>query len=540
MRTPISNNTWAPTFSFQPPASPTPGPMRSMNLIQRVDEYGPWWEVMDGGYYEGEYYDSGNGSATGSNTTDVSDVCFVAANPDSFSRYEPCHTVINAKTPTILNALPSRTHSGIARIRELQEESGIDLPAALSNSSGRGPEVPAPEIMVWPRKPAVSPNLTSISNTSDGACAYTSSEVLRIWGISDIKPDGEYFTVATSARYQQATLIGPSGERTPVLALVDGGASRNVIDKACFERIAPRLAPLKPGTNLKSAGDFELHAFGAWEGYIDTAGVAKWMQCEVIDLKGAVDMILGRPWLRDTKTQHDYGADTITVSDTNRTATLYAQHRESVLRKRRNEGLPTIPEGDEPHDNPEQATAVLPHRPSEDLPATVPTEVGQCQSWSGCADVGYCVPDPSRSGPRSTSVAYVDVAPPPNSTLPPASLCTDNADAWSHIPRASREGSARSRPRARVTTTTPLFGSARCGTASRWALLAVDEGEVDEDTTNKVVQDPQPATRAPRADEPHLSPSRAAKKRKQLARRVDEQAPTHPSLRGSIKSMLGR
>ncbi|KII83899.1 hypothetical protein PLICRDRAFT_58059 [Plicaturopsis crispa FD-325 SS-3] len=62
MRTPISNNTWAPTFSFQPPASPTPGPMRSMNLIQRVDEYGPWWEVMDGGYYEGEYYDSGNGS----------------------------------------------------------------------------------------------------------------------------------------------------------------------------------------------------------------------------------------------------------------------------------------------------------------------------------------------------------------------------------------------------------------------------------------------------------------------------------------------
>ncbi|KII95411.1 hypothetical protein PLICRDRAFT_170067 [Plicaturopsis crispa FD-325 SS-3] len=298
--------------------------------------------------------------------------------------------------------------------------------------------------MVWPRKPAVSPNLTDIPNTPDDACAHT-SEVLRIWGISDIKPDGEYFTVATSARYQQATLIGPSGERTPVLALVDGGASRNVIDKACFERIAARLAPLKPGTNLKSAGDFELRAFGAWEGYIDTAGVAKWMQCEVIDLKGAVDMILGRPWLRDTRAQHDYEADTITVSDTNRTATLYAQHRESVLRKRREEGLPTIPEGDEPHDNPEQATTVLPHRPSEDLPAAVPTEMGQRQSCSGCADEGYCVPDPSRLGPRSTNVDYVDVAPPTNrkrqvpaAYLTPSSTTPTSARAHVHLAPAHR------------------------------------------------------------------------------------------------------
>ncbi|KAJ7474660.1 hypothetical protein B0H11DRAFT_1654952, partial [Mycena galericulata] len=95
--------------------------------------------------------------------------------------------------------------------------------------------------------------------------------------------------------------------------LIDGGASRNIIDVTFYDRIAEELGPLRKGADLCSAGGYRLPTRGAWRGVVDAEGVRSMAHWEIVDLKGAADMILGRSWMRDIGAVHDHGSDVITV-----------------------------------------------------------------------------------------------------------------------------------------------------------------------------------------------------------------------------------
>ncbi|KAJ7236539.1 hypothetical protein C8J57DRAFT_1033954, partial [Mycena rebaudengoi] len=95
--------------------------------------------------------------------------------------------------------------------------------------------------------------------------------------------------------------------------LVDGGASRNIIDISFYHKIAEDLGPLMEGADLRSAGGYRLPTLGAWRGSVGAEGVQTMAHWEIVDLKGVVEMILGRSWLRDLKAVHDYGSDEIMV-----------------------------------------------------------------------------------------------------------------------------------------------------------------------------------------------------------------------------------
>ncbi|KAJ7863202.1 hypothetical protein B0H13DRAFT_1638305, partial [Mycena leptocephala] len=127
-----------------------------------------------------------------------------------------------------------------------------------------------------------------------------------------IDTDGT-FTVATNARLQKVSIITADNSEIHTTALVDGGASRNIMDITFYRGIEEKLGVLWDGADLRSAGGYRLPTLGAWRGIVDAEGAKTMAHWEIVDLKGAVEMILGRSWLRDLGAVHDYGSDEIMV-----------------------------------------------------------------------------------------------------------------------------------------------------------------------------------------------------------------------------------
>ena len=139
------------------------------------------------------------------------------------------------------------------------------------------------------------------------------SHLLQVLKISSITCEDGAFTIATNARLQEAMIITNGGDCIEVVALVDDGASCNVMDVGYFKEIEELLGELEEREDLVGAGGNRLLTCGAWRGKVETGGVVKWAHWEIIDLGGLAKMILGRPWLRDVGAVHDYSTDVIHI-----------------------------------------------------------------------------------------------------------------------------------------------------------------------------------------------------------------------------------
>ena len=119
--------------------------------------------------------------------------------------------------------------------------------------------------------------MTPQADAADKEQLVRSEQMLEILQVSGITCKNGSLTIVTNVRLQEAVIIPNDGRCIEVVALVDNGASRNIIDAAYFEEILDSLGTLIQGEDLVGTGGNRLPTFGAWRGKIETGGVSVWV-----------------------------------------------------------------------------------------------------------------------------------------------------------------------------------------------------------------------------------------------------------------------
>ena len=118
---------------------------------------------------------------------------------------------------------------------------------------------------------------------------------------------------------QRIQLKGKSGSIVRATGQVDDGAMRNCISLSRWEKYGHCLDNLsKSSTIISVANATEIRSIGTWTGMVQIGGTGALSCFEVFDCRGAFDVILGKPWLKAVRAQHDYVTDRITIEEVGR------------------------------------------------------------------------------------------------------------------------------------------------------------------------------------------------------------------------------
>jgi transposase InsO family protein len=113
---------------------------------------------------------------------------------------------------------------------------------------------------------------------------------------------------------QRIQLKGKTGTIVRATGQIDDGAMKNCISLERWERYGHCLDTLKKSQTIISvANSTEIESKGTWTGIVQVGETGALSHFEVFDCKGAFDVILGKPWLRAVRAQHDYTTDKITI-----------------------------------------------------------------------------------------------------------------------------------------------------------------------------------------------------------------------------------
>ena len=151
---------------------------------------------------------------------------------------------------------PPEPVNNTPRIREIDIVDPAIVAATLSNPSSQGPKVDSSTLSMRPCQPLVStsPDMKPQADAADKEQSVRSEQMLETLQISSITYKNGSLTIATNVRLQEAIIIPNDGKRIKVVALVDDGASRNVMDTAYFKEISDSLGALIQGEDLVGAG----------------------------------------------------------------------------------------------------------------------------------------------------------------------------------------------------------------------------------------------------------------------------------------------
>jgi transposase InsO family protein len=115
---------------------------------------------------------------------------------------------------------------------------------------------------------------------------------------------------------QRIQLIGKKGTIVRATGQVDDGAMRNCISADRWKRYGHCLDTLsKSDITISVANATEIQSMGRWTGTVQVGGIGALSSFEIFDCKGAFDVILGKPWLKEVRAQHDYVRDEITIGN---------------------------------------------------------------------------------------------------------------------------------------------------------------------------------------------------------------------------------
>ena len=89
---------------------------------------------------------------------------------------------------------------------------------------------------------------------------------------------------------------------------------QNCISKKRWDAYGHCLSTLSPSTTrISIANNAEIIPIGRWFGKITLCNIGAYSWFEVFKSHGAFDVILGKPWLHQLKTIHDYGNDQLRI-----------------------------------------------------------------------------------------------------------------------------------------------------------------------------------------------------------------------------------
>jgi hypothetical protein len=113
---------------------------------------------------------------------------------------------------------------------------------------------------------------------------------------------------------QRIQLKGKTGAIVRATGQIDDGAMKNCISLEKWERYGHCLDVLRNSQTIISVtNSTEIESKGRWTGIVQVGEMGALSHFEVFDCKGAFDVILGKPWLRAVRAQHDYITDKITI-----------------------------------------------------------------------------------------------------------------------------------------------------------------------------------------------------------------------------------
>jgi hypothetical protein len=127
---------------------------------------------------------------------------------------------------------------------------------------------------------------------------------------------------------QRIQLSGPSKYSVRATAQVDNGAMRNCIGLHIWKSYGHCLGELTPTkTKISVANNQRIVCVGQWTGEVYLGGTKSVTHFLVFDYRGAFDVILGKPWLHEVCTIHDYATDTIIINTD--TSTVFIDNAEN-------------------------------------------------------------------------------------------------------------------------------------------------------------------------------------------------------------------
>jgi transposase InsO family protein len=132
----------------------------------------------------------------------------------------------------------------------------------------------------------------------------------RILQMSDPKSHSE----KSKPFLQRIQLKGKKGSVVRATGQIDDGAMRNCIAFDRWVKYGHCLDTLSTSNVIVSvANAAEIKSKGTWTGTVQVGGTGALSSFEVFDCKGAFDVILGKPWLKEVRAQHNYVTDKITI-----------------------------------------------------------------------------------------------------------------------------------------------------------------------------------------------------------------------------------
>jgi transposase InsO family protein len=115
---------------------------------------------------------------------------------------------------------------------------------------------------------------------------------------------------------QRIQLKGKAGTIVRATGQIDDGAMKNCISLKRWERYGHCLDALTDSRTIVSvANAAEIKSIGTWTGVVQVGETGALSSFEVFDCQGAFDVILGKPWLKAVRAQHDYATDKITIGE---------------------------------------------------------------------------------------------------------------------------------------------------------------------------------------------------------------------------------
>jgi hypothetical protein len=139
---------------------------------------------------------------------------------------------------------------------------------------------------------------------------YNAPTSERILLMSELKNDSE----KPKPFLQRIQLKGKNGTIVRATGQIDDGAMKNCISLDRWERYGHCLDALtKSNVIISVANSTEIESKGTWTGIVQVGGTGAPSRFEIFDCKGAFDVILGKPWLKAVRAQHNYVTDEITI-----------------------------------------------------------------------------------------------------------------------------------------------------------------------------------------------------------------------------------